>query len=114
MGWTFGDNVFYDTTIKQLLHNTLPYSQVRWTEQIYLQWTHCPPINVILEITQTLKKKVDPYVVVASDQTWDWQKCWVLTLYLDNGVSPRFFCIQKSCGSELRSRPIKRQLSLHC
>lgn len=67
MGWTFGDNVFYDTTIKQLLHNTLPYTEEYFGQvgrENQLSVNSVSP-NVILETSQTAKKmKVDPYVVV--------------------------------------------------
>ena len=59
MGWTFGDNVFYDTTIKQLLHKTLPYTEVRWTLHNSTNSIHnsmSPNPNVILETFQTVEK----------------------------------------------------------
>ena len=59
--------MFYDTTIKQLLHNALPYTteylgQVGRENQLSV---NSVSLNVILETSQTAKKmKVDPYVVV--------------------------------------------------
>ena len=59
--------MFYDTTIKQLLYNILPYTaeylgQVGRENQLTV---NSVSLNVILETSQTAKKmKVDPYVVI--------------------------------------------------
>ena len=70
MGWTFGDNVFYDTTIKQLLHKTLPYTEVRWTLHNSIHNSMSHP-NVILETFQTVEK-----MKVVVDLTQTVSVCW--------------------------------------